>query len=153
MTLQEILQRKGTNVFTISPHATLEAAVEQLVEENIGSLLVCQDNATEQNIAGIITERDILRTVATHRGRLEELQVADVMTTDLITVSPRDTIVQAMGLMTEHRIRHLPVISQGKLAGIISIGDVVKAHHDLLEQENFYMRNYILGDRGEKTCR
>jgi CBS domain-containing protein len=151
MYLQEILNKKGSQVFLIAPQATLEEAVERLVKHNVGSLLVWQDELGSTGVVGIITERDILRAVASHRGRLETLRVFDVMTTHLVTVSPHHSIEQAMGLMTEHRVRHLPVFANGGVCGMISIGDVVKAHHDFLEQENHYMRSYIHGEGGERA--
>lgn len=126
MILQEILRKKGSGVFTIAPGATVDDAVQKLVECNVGSLLVCEGDVDSLDLKGIITERDILRLLASHRGSLEELKVSEVMTTELVTVSPTETTIQAMKLMTEHRIRHLPVVSDGELRGMISIGDIVK---------------------------
>jgi CBS domain-containing protein len=94
MYLQEILNKKGSQVFLIAPQATLEEAVERLVKHNVGSLLVWQDESGSTGVVGIITERDILRAVASHRGRLESLRVFEVMTTHLITVSPHHSIEQ-----------------------------------------------------------
>jgi CBS domain-containing protein len=149
MVLQEILSKKGTQVFMIAPHATVDEAVQRLVEDKIGSLIVCEGEASSQRILGIITERDVLHTLAAHRGSLAQLRVSEVMTADLVVVSPRHTTVQAMGLMTEHRIRHLPVVADGVLCGIVSIGDLVKAHHEMLEQDNYYMKSYIQGGKAE----
>ena len=94
---------------------------------------------------GIITERDILRACARYRQSLEQLTVAEVMTHDVVTGAPGDSVEDTMGLMTEKRIRHLPVMDGGHLLGIISIGDVVKAQHDQLTMENHYLKNYIHG--------
>ena len=151
MTLHEILQYKGTEVHTIGPAATLEEAVEDLVRYNVGSLVVCEatSKGMDTQLIGIVTERDILRTLAGHKGSLAKLQVADVMSTELITALPQDRIAHAMGLMTKNRVRHLPIVEEGRVLGIISIGDVVKAHHDQMTAENYYMKSYIQGEGAE----
>jgi CBS domain-containing protein len=145
MTLQDILRTKGTVVFTISPGATLDDVAQQLVEHNCGSLLVCE-TATDpraRRVVGIITERDILRACAA-RKPLDQLRVGETMSPDLITASPADSVEDTMGLMTEKRIRHLPVLENGELVGLISIGDVVKAQHQQMAVENHYLKSYIL---------
>jgi CBS domain-containing protein len=151
MQLQEILRNKGSDVRTIGPDATLDDVVQELVRCNIGSLVVCETDSddAEPRVLGIITERDILRAQAAHRAPLDELLVSNNMSTDLITAGPHDGIDYAMGMMTKKRIRHLPVVVEGRLRGMISIGDVVKAHHDALEMENHYMRSYIQGEGAE----
>jgi CBS domain-containing protein len=123
MLLKEILSAKGSKVFTVSADATLSDVVQQLVEHNIGSLVVCDGDV----IVGIITERDILRAVREHRQDWAEVVVRARMTQRLISGSPEDDINKIMGLMTELRIRHLPVLENQKLAGMVSIGDLVKA--------------------------
>ena len=146
MTLQEILRAKGNAVHTISPDATLEEVVQKLVKHNCGSLVVCLDAECEnRRLIGIITERDILRACASERGRFGELTVSVVMTREVITGSPSDSVEDTMGLMTTKRVRHLPIVEQQKLEGIISIGDVVKAQHDQLTMENHYLKSYIHG--------
>ena len=151
MRLQDILYRKGCDVHIIGPEATLDDVVAELVKYNVGSLVVCESvsKGTDIQVIGIITERDILRAQAEHRATLEELTVGATMSTELVTACPDDRIDRAMKLMTEHRIRHLPVMLEGQLRGIISIGDVVKTHHDELEVENYYMRSYIQGEGAE----
>jgi CBS domain-containing protein len=144
MLLKEILQIKGTEVHAIGPSATCEDAVAELVRFNIGSLLV-RDIPTEL-ILGIITERDILRINA-GQVSLDQIPVADAMSTELVTANADDNIIDAMRLMTEHHVRHLPVRQHGELMGIVSIGDIVKAHHDELEVENHHMRSYIQGEQ------
>ena len=139
MNLREILSVKGRTVHTIGPRATLADVVRMLVELNCGSLVVCDGDA----MVGIITERDILKTVAARPKPLEEISVEERMTRDALTAVPEDEVEDVMGLMTQRRIRHLPVLEDGKLAGIISIGDVVKAHHDRLCMENEYLMHYI----------
>jgi CBS domain-containing protein len=151
MRLQEILMAKGTEVHTIGPAASLDDVVQELVRYNIGSLIVCEpaSKGTDVRILGIITERDILRAQAAHRAPLEKLTVASVMSTRLVTAAPEDHILEAMRLMTHYRIRHLPIVVGEQLFGVISIGDIVKAHHDELEMENHYMKSYIQGESGE----
>lgn len=96
-------------------------------------------------MVGIITERDILRACASTRRSLEDLRVRDRMSRCPVTATLDDEIADTMGAMTEHRIRHLPVIENGSLVGLISIGDVVKAQHNELCRENHYLKSYILG--------
>jgi len=143
MLLKHLLEMKSKEVRTISSSATAEDVVAELVRFNIGSLLV-RDSA-DGPILGIITERDILRAVAARQAPLDQLQVAVCMTRDLITAQSEDDITVAMGLMTTHRVRHLPVIDRDQFHGIVSIGDLVKAHHDELERENHWMHSYIQG--------
>jgi CBS domain-containing protein len=146
MNLQEILRRKGSKVHSISPQATLDDVVQKLVECNCGSLVVCEqpgDGRGAGRLIGIVTERDILRACASRRGSLDQIEVRDAMTRDPITGSPNDSIEDTMGLMTERRIRHLPILIDDQLAGLISIGDVVKAHHDEVAMENHYLKSYI----------
>lgn len=140
MILAEILDAKGHKVFTTHPDATLADVVDELVERKCGSLVVCAD----EQIAGIITERDILRACA-RRQPLGELRVSEFMSTHLSIVSPTDNVEDVMGLMTDCRIRHLPVVKEGKLVGLVSIGDVVKAQHDELSHENHYLKSYLVG--------
>lgn len=145
MKLHDILSEKGTHVHTISPTATLDDVVQKLVECNCGSLLVCDETPDGgKNILGIITERDILRACAAHMP-LAEVEVASVMSRNLITGRPDDSVEEVMGLLTEKRIRHLPVLDHGRLAGLISIGDVVKAQHRQMLVENHYLKTYLHG--------
>ena len=147
MTLREILQSKGSAVHTIDPDATLQEVVRTLVSHRCGSLVVCQDVQSEGRsrgaMIGIITERDILNAAAEHGAGFLRLRVADVMTTDIRVGSPNDSVEDTMGLMTELRIRHLPVVEGGRLLGLVSIGDVVKMQHDRLTMENHYLKNYL----------
>lgn len=147
MTVQDLLNAKGGALYSIEPDATLGAAVERLVEYNVGSLVVCESGQGEcrdqSRLVGIITERDVLRAVAVYRDPLSTLQVREVMTSRLVTGAPADSIEYVMGLMTEHRVRHLPILNEGKLLGLISIGDVVKLQHQQMALENHYLKNYI----------
>jgi CBS domain-containing protein len=126
--------------------------VTTLVRRRIGALVVCDEPAATESphMLGIVAERDVLRTHAMHPGPLETVLVSAVMTREVVTASPDDSMEHAMRLMTEHRVRHLPVLApDGLLCGIVSIGDLVKAHHDQLEQENHFMKSYIQGEGGE----
>jgi CBS domain-containing protein len=143
MLLQDVMAAKSRDVRTIASTASVENVVAELVRFNIGSLLV-RDSA-DGPVLGIITERDVLRAVAARKAPLDQVRVASCMSTALITAQPEDDTTVAMGLMTTHRIRHLPVMRDNQLHGIVSIGDIVKAHHDELERENYQMLNYIQG--------
>jgi CBS domain-containing protein len=143
MLLKDVLEKKSKDVHTVSSNASADEVVAELVRFNIGSLLV--RDSPGGPILGIITERDILRALAAHRAPLEQLRVGTCMSRELIIAGPDDDITVAMWLMTMHRVRHLPVIHHNQLHGIVSIGDIVKAHHDELERENYLMDSYIQG--------
>lgn len=148
MKLQEILDLKGSTVHTISTEATLQDVVNTLIERRIGALVVCRsDAAGNVTLAGIISERDILHACVPGKKLLAEVSVIEAMTTALVTGTPEDEVEQVMGLMTTRRIRHLPILANGRLAGMISIGDVVKAQHDSLALENRFMKDYISNPR------
>ena len=150
MILRDILQSKGRAVHTIGPQATLEDVVQTLVRNNCGSLVVCDGPTRDGDrsagrLLGIITERDILKACATHRAEFARLTARDAISATVITGSPGDSVEDTMGLMTEKRIRHLPIIENGELQGLVSIGDVVKLQHDSLTLENHYLKNYLQG--------
>jgi CBS domain-containing protein len=142
MKIEEILRRKGSRVITIKPEQSLREAVEKLADQGVGSLLVVDDAGA---IAGILSERDVLRTAAKLKEKAFEVPISDVMTRSLIIGFVEDSVESVMGLMTEKRIRHLPVMSKGHLAGIISIGDVVKAMHHEASVTVRYLEDYIAG--------
>lgn len=142
MRIKEILRKKGSEVVTIQPDSTVHEAIELLVEHNIGGLVVTASNGS---VVGIITERDILRASAKQSDRLREIKVADEMTRDVIIGVPDDDLDYVMGVMTKNRIRHLPVLDESGLVGIVSIGDVVNAHLSQTEFENRMLRDYIHG--------
>lgn len=141
MTIDEILRRKGRDVVTIAPSETVLGAVRRLVEHDIGSLVAVEDGEP----VGIITERDVLRLAARGPGRLAATRVTDVMTRAMITAEPEDGVKAIMDVMTEERIRHLPVLEVGRLVGIVSIGDLVNACRASAEDENRHLRRYIQG--------
>lgn len=140
MKLRDILHTKGGDVHSISPTDTLGQAVDKLVSNNCGALVVLDGD----RMAGIITERDILKACAELKSPLEAT-VSDRMSTELVTAGPDNDVEHVMGLMTNHRIRHLPILDAGTLVGVISIGDVVKAQHDELSYENRFLKQYIQG--------
>lgn len=139
MNLRDILRTKGTNVHMIGLTATLADVARKLSEHNCGALVVCEDD----QLVGIISERDVIRAAADLDEMLETIPVEARMTTEVIVGSMDDEIEEVMGLMTKHRIRHLPVMEGVRLAGIVSIGDLVKAHHDRVCLENEYLKHYI----------
>jgi CBS domain-containing protein len=146
MNLQDILRRKGAVIHTIGSQATLDDVVQKLVQHNCGSLVVCDSECDQAgSMVGIITERDILRACARHGRPLTELRVADHMSRHPVTGTPEDSLEKVMGVMTEKRIRHLPVIEADRLVGMISIGDIVKAEHSQLTMENHYLKSYLHG--------
>jgi CBS domain-containing protein len=128
MLLKDVLEKKSKDVHTISSNASADDVVTEMVRFNIGSLLV--RDSPGGPILGIITERDILRALAAHAAPLEQQRVGTCMCCELITAQPEDDITVAMRLMTTHRVRHVPVINRDELHGIVSIGDIVEAHHD-----------------------
>jgi len=146
MTLYEILKTKGSEVFTIRPDATLEEAAHELVRRNVGCLVVCvRELEAGERLVGILSERDILRFCVAGKGPLAAHAVSEIMTTEVLTGSPQNSVEATMGLMTTNRVRHLPVLVEGRLIGLVSIGDVVKSHHDHLALENQFIKNYLTG--------
>lgn len=141
MKIEEILRKKGHDVLTITESKSVLAAAEVLVEHNIGGLVVMKG----EHATGIVTERDILRATARRPGELDSIQVGEVMTRDLITAKPEDQLLQMMDVMAENKIRHLPILEGDRLAGIISIGDLVNACRVVAEEENSQLRQYIAG--------
>ena len=142
MKVSDILREKGGHVLTTHRDATLEQVVHLLVENNVGSLVVV-DPPESANIVGIITERDILRTVDQRARDLNQLQVSQYMSSSVHTSAVSDKLDTVMGEMTTYRVRHMPIVEDGMLCGMVSIGDIVKAKHDDLNRENFYLKEYI----------
>lgn len=139
MNISEILSRKGTSVVTISPAATVADAIALLAEHRIGALPVLDGD----RVAGIVSERDVVRQLAGRGSDVLQLTVSELMTVDLVTAAPDDSLDATASLMTERRIRHLPVLSGGELAGIVTIGDVVAARLRELETTREQLENYI----------
>jgi len=141
----EILRSKPEQaVHTITPSASVFDAVKLMAEKSIGALLVMED----LKIDGIITERDYARKIVLVGRSSKETPVRDIMTSPVMYVRPDQTNEECMALMTDNRVRHLPVIDDGKLIGLISIGDLVK---DIISEQKFIidqLEHYIMGDRG-----
>lgn len=139
MKIREILDRKGHNVVTIGEDGSVLDAARKLVEYSIGGLVVTRDNRP----TGIITERDILRLTAVSPAELAGTPVGAIMTRDLVVSDPEDGLQEIMEVMTDRRVRHLPVVHDGHLVGIVSIGDLLKACLTSAEDENAHLRQYI----------
>jgi CBS domain-containing protein len=140
MIIAEILRSKGSAVVTVPPSWSIPDAMRLLVEHGIGALVVI-----EERIEGILTERDLLRSAAASPDGLARARVEDLMTREVITTTPDADIRQVMDVMTERRIRHLPVVADGLVCGMISIGDVVNALRQHVETENRQLHAYITG--------
>jgi CBS domain-containing protein len=142
MTVKAILSRKGNDVITVEPTVTLSAAVNILAEHRIGALVVLA--GADEQVAGILSERDIVRALAQRGpGALQEA-VGQVMTRRVVTCTESDTVAALMERMTQGKFRHLPVVERGKLVGLVSIGDVVKHRLGEMEHESNALREYIL---------
>lgn len=141
MKISDILRNKGHDVVTIPPDRRIDEAVALLMEHRIGAVVVIEGD----EIRGILTERDVLRVAADDPVRLTRDRVADHMTADLVVGVADDEIDYVMEILTRNRIRHLPVVDDGRLIGILSIGDVVNALRRGLESENRYLRDYVQG--------
>ena len=137
MTIESILRRKGSSVTTIAPDASLKRAADWLRAKNIGALVVTSENA----ILGLISEREIVHAFSRYGLTAGSMTVKEIMQYGVLTVSPDESVNRAMNLMTHHRVRHMPVVRGGKLAGIISIGDVVKHRLEDLELETNVLRD------------
>ena len=137
--LAKILEEKGDEVLAIEADASVFEAIKRMVEANVGALLVTD----EGEIAGIVTERDYLRRV-TLKGRTDkETAIREIMSSPLIVATPQMTIDECMALMTDRRIRHVPVVEDGQVVGIVSIGDVVKFKSNQQSYEIQYLHEYI----------
>ena len=142
MKVQAMIDAKGSQVATTRSDTTVTTVVGMLKLEGVGALVVSDDG---NHLAGIISERDVVRGLAEHGAELLDMKVADLMTQNVKTCMPDADIKQVMSEMTRSRIRHLPVLDDGRLCGIISIGDVVKNRLDELETETNVLRDYIVG--------
>jgi CBS domain-containing protein len=144
MRVSGILAAKGSTVATIAPTATVAEAADELRLRGVGALVVSTDG---RRIEGIVSERDLVRRLAERGEHMMGEPVAGLMTTDVRTCAPTDAAEDLMRLMTEHRIRHLPVATDGVLTGIVSIGDVVKWRVTELEDEARQLHDYITTGR------
>jgi CBS domain-containing protein len=141
MFVSDILSQKGGLVFTVTPGTSVAQLSQQLSARRIGSMLVLDG---EGGVAGIVSERDLVRALASHGAKAMELEARQVMTRDVVTCDPDDSIDQVMQTMTQGRFRHLPVVRHGELLGLVSIGDVVKARLEEAEHETEALKAYIV---------
>ncbi len=140
MSLQDLLQSKANGVLTVNLNVSVLDAICAMCDHKVGSLLV-EDSSG--GLAGIVTERDILRFCGEQNGTPEATNIAEAMTSDLIVATPSMSVEEAMSLMTERRFRHLPVMANGKAMGMVSLRDLVKARLDDVTVEAQYLRDYI----------
>ena len=142
MKVEAVLAAKGHEVATTDPKTTLGTVAKKLRLERIGALVVMED----QKVVGIVSERDVVHSFAQHGGEASGIRVADVKTRSVVSCKPADKVTHVLGLMTRHRVRHLPVFEGGRLVGLVSIGDAVKHRLDELELEAAVLRDaYMAG--------
>lgn len=144
MFVAEILKVKGSDVVSTGPGETVAALARLLNLKRIGAVVV---RDAEGNVIGMLSERDIIRGIAVQGERALEMEVRDLMTHEVVTCKTTDTVSEVMKVMTERRFRHLPVVDDGKLLGLISIGDVVKNRLDETEIEARVLRDYVIASR------
>jgi len=140
-TVGQLLQIKGTEVFSVSPHASVLQAIEVMATRHVGALLVMNQGS----LLGIISERDYARKVILKNRSSHDTPVGDIMTPSPVSVTPEDTVHHCMQLMTDGRFRHLPVVKGGRVAGMLSIGDLVKAVIQEQTEHIQQLERYIAG--------
>ena len=138
--ISTILDNKGSVVYSISPENTLKQMADEMLAKKIGSLLVTDK---EDTLVGIISERDFLTIVGEHTKDWEDITVSDVMTKEVITTTAEDTLEQVMSIMTEHHIRHIPVMGNDKIVGVLALGDIINALFDKSLFQNKLLKRYI----------
>lgn len=143
MQVSDVLRAKGADVATIDPDALVTALLERLAQYRIGAMVVAKDGGA---VEGIVSERDVVRRLHRDGSTLLETRVAQIMTPDVVTCTPSDDVQDLLVLMTERRFRHLPVLDDGHLAGIVSIGDIVKSRIEALVNERNQLEGYIAGN-------
>jgi CBS domain-containing protein len=139
MRIADVLRSKGSDVATVDPSVTVAELISQLATHNVGALPVVDGG----ELVGTVSERDVVRRLDVAGPGLLEARVGDIMITGVTTCAPGDSVADIAAVMTNRRFRHLPVVVEGQLAGIVSIGDLVKARIDLLESEREQLQSYI----------
>ena len=139
MRIADVLRSKGSDVATVDPSVTVAELISQLATHNVGALPVVDGG----ELVGIVSERDVVRRLDVAGPGLLDVRVGDIMITGVTTCAPGDSVADIAAVMTNRRFRHLPVVVEGQLAGIVSIGDLVKARIDLLESEREQLQSYI----------
>jgi CBS domain-containing protein len=142
MSVERLLRTKGSAVVTIRPDATLADVTHELAVGNFGALIVSEDG---RSVNGIISERDVVRTLANEGASALDRKVRDVMTTEVVTCAPSDRVDDMMEVMSNRRFRHLPVVRDGELCGVISMTDLMRKRLDDIEHEANAMRDFIAG--------
>jgi CBS domain-containing protein len=137
--ISDVLRNKGAEVVTVSPDATVSELISLLVRRNIGAVVVCRDD----DLVGIVSERDVVHHIYRRGGDLLSTPVSEIMSTEVVSCTPEDEVDSLMRTMTDRRIRHVPVLVDGALAGIVSIGDMVKARIGELEDERRHLHSYL----------
>lgn len=141
--VSDVLKRKGRDVWTVSSDSTVYDALQEMADKNVGALMVIDG----ENLVGVFSERDYARKIILHGKASRDTLVKEIMSSEVFWVGPEQTIAGCMQLMTDKRIRHLPVLDEGRLVGVISIGDVVKA---IISEQEFaiqQLEQYIIGER------
>jgi CBS domain-containing protein len=138
--VSDLIKRKGSAVASAPPDTTVATLLDLLAEHRIGAVVVSTDGGA---VTGIVSERDVVRKLRTAGAALLDAPISELMTSDVVVSAPSDTVEDLMRLMTERRIRHVPVVDRGRMAGIISIGDVVKSRIDELEADRNHLIDYI----------
>ena len=141
MKIADVLKGKGSSVVTTRPDSTIDTVIRRMRLERIGAVIISPDG---KSVIGILSERDIVRALAEHGAALLAYKTQDLMTREVVTCSREDTLQSVMVKMTQRRIRHLPVVEQGRLAGIVSIGDAVKSRLEEVELEANVLRDSYL---------
>ena len=144
MRIADVLRIKGAQVVTVTSNATVRDLLDVLAEHHIGAVVVSESGST---VEGIVSERDIVRALAERGPAVISEPVTAIFTSDVLTVGSDTQLEEVMRIMTERRVRHLPVVTDGTLSGLVSIGDVVKNRIDELERDRSALTNYISGDR------
>ncbi len=141
--IRDILREKGSEVYSIPPDATVYETLQMLADKNVGALLVMQDGS----VVGIISERDYARKVVLKGKFSKDVPVSEIMSSHILRIDPDQDVETCMELMSDKRVRHLPVVENGRVVGIISIGDIVKAIIEHKEETIAHLENYIKGKR------
>lgn len=144
ITIKELLKKKSGDIWSISPQASVYQALELMAQKEVGALLVIEDD----KLVGIFSERDYARKIILKGKASKETAVSELMTTSVYYVTPENTLEEAMALMTSKHIRHLPIMNQGKLSGIVTLGDVVKKIISEQKLTIDELENYVTGGYG-----
>jgi len=139
--ISDLLRHKGSEVRTAAPGLSVAGLLEDLARYNIGAMVVVDEAGT---LVGIVSERDVVRRLNERGAELLHSPVTEIMTTRVVTCEPGEAVTNLAKIMTERRIRHMPVVSNGRLVGLVSIGDVVRGRIELLESQSEQLESYIV---------